>query len=121
LAVGLIAAFRHFDSSRRAVVRRHPSRGADLLAALGAGLAAFGVLVVSVTGVDVAGSTAVRFVVVDITPATAMVILAAGVFALVVGRPVGRIASLRRTPIPDRTPGADRPWGRRGPVPRDPT
>jgi hypothetical protein len=121
LAVGLIAVFRHFDSSRRAVGRTHASRGADVTAALGAGLAALGILMVSVTGVDAAGSTTVRFVAVGITPAMAMAALAAGVFALVAGRSVGGIASARRTPIPDRTSGPDRQQGRHGPVPGDPT
>jgi hypothetical protein len=76
---------------------------------------------VSVTGVDAAGSTTVRFVAVGITPAMAMAALAAGVFALVAGRSVGGIASARRTPIPDRTSGPDRQQGGHGQVPGDPT
>jgi hypothetical protein len=44
---------------------------------------------VSVTGVDVVGSTAVRFIVVDITPGAALATLAVGVGTLALGRSIG--------------------------------
>jgi hypothetical protein len=98
LTVGLIAVFRRFDSSRPASGAIRPRRGADILAAFGASVAALGVLMVSVTGIDVLGSTVVRFVVTDITPAAALATLLAGALALTLSRPIGA------------TPPAGRVW-----------
>ncbi|MGE5155887.1 MAG: acyltransferase family protein [Betaproteobacteria bacterium] len=89
LTIGLIAVFRRFDSSRPASSAMRPPREADVLTALGASLAALGVLMVSVTGIDVLGSTVVRFVVIDITPGVALATLAAGTLALALGRSIG--------------------------------
>ncbi|HEY7222812.1 MAG TPA: acyltransferase [Micromonosporaceae bacterium] len=82
LTVGLIGVFRRFDAYQPAGEGVQPHRRADIMAALGAGLAAFGVLMVSVTGIDVIGSTTVRFVVITITPIAALLVLAAGVAAI---------------------------------------
>jgi hypothetical protein len=86
LTVALVAVFRRFDPIRRSVTRTHTSGGADLRAAFGTALAVLGVLMVSVTGVDVLGSTTVRFVVLDITPGTASTVLAAGLAVLILDR-----------------------------------
>jgi hypothetical protein len=85
LTLGLIAVFRRFDSMRPATGGALP-RLADILTALGAGLAALGVLMVSVTGIDVVGSAAVRFVVFNVTPLAALSVLAAGVAAIALSR-----------------------------------
>ena len=90
LTVGLVAVFRRFDPIRRPAAHP-PVERADLWAALGGALAVLGVLMVSVTGVDLVGSAAVRFVVLDVTPGTAIVVLAAGL-----GVPALALAMARR-------------------------
>jgi Acyltransferase family len=92
LTVGLVGLFRRFDSSRPVAPRTHVQRGADILTAVGAALAVLGVLMVSVTGVDVMGPRVARFVVLDVTPVAALAVLAAGVLtlALVAGGRLGR-------------------------------
>lgn len=82
LTVGLVAVFRRFDSARPAAVGTHPRRGADVAACLGAALTVLGVLMVSVTGVDLVGSPTVHFVVLDVTPVAALAVLAAGTVVL---------------------------------------
>jgi hypothetical protein len=103
LTVVLVAVFRRFDPVRRPVAETRMRAGADARAAVGVALAVLGVLMVSVTGVDLLGRTTVRFVVLDVTPATAAVVLAAGlgVLATVSGR---RSAPATGPPRPSAPP-----------------
>jgi hypothetical protein len=80
LAVGLVALFRRFDAPRDTA----PRPGGDGLAAAGAALAVFGVLMVSAVGVDVLSMATARFIAVDITPLTAVTVLAAALAVLAV-------------------------------------
>jgi hypothetical protein len=114
LTVGLIAVFRRFDSSRPILGTMRAPREADVLTALGASLAALAVLMVAVTGIDVLGSTVVRFVVVDIRPGVALATLAAGTVVLALGRSIGVTPRARgevRPPAddPDRFVGTSSP------------
>ncbi|MFP5336606.1 MAG: acyltransferase family protein [Actinomycetes bacterium] len=77
LTVVLVALFRRFEAVPRPEVGER-SRWVDVVAALGAALCAVGVLMVSVTGVDVLGGDPVRFVVLDVVPAAAGGVLLAG-------------------------------------------
>ena len=83
LTLVLVLALRRFERvPGRGPVPR--TRGADVLAASGAALCSVGVLMVSVTGVDVLAGAAVRFVVLDVAPrgALGVLLLGAGLVAL---------------------------------------
>lgn len=84
LTAGLVAVFRRFDVIGDGAPRGEaaPSRAADTMSAAGAALAALGVLLVSLTGVDLLGGRSIRFLVVDVAPVTALVVLGAGCLAL---------------------------------------
>jgi fucose 4-O-acetylase-like acetyltransferase len=91
----LVAAFRRFEAPTppSGPGRAGDGRLADAVAAVGAAACVLGTLMVSVTGVDVLGRVGVRFVVVDVTPAVALAVLAAGCLLLGVlsrPRPAGR-------------------------------
>lgn len=89
LTVPLVVAAHRFDVPRRsrsglpAEVRRWP----DAVAAVGAAVTVLGVLMVSVTGVDVLSGQAIRFVAVDVTPAAALAVTSAGWFLVAAARP----------------------------------
>ncbi len=123
LAVGLVAVFRRFDSAHPAPGGGHSPRRADILTAPGAGLAALGVLMVSVTGIDVVGSARVRFVVFNITPIAALAVLAAGIAAISLSRrlpqrELARVRSARRTYASTDPRGHRTPSDRRDERPR---
>lgn len=88
----LVGALRRFDAPRPSPSGRldETRRLPGVLAATGAALAVLGVLMVSVSGVDVVAGSAVRFVAVDVTPGVALAVLATGCALMAAARPVRR-------------------------------
>lgn len=80
----IIAAFVRFDRGPKAAEGQPSGRAAwaDVAAVGSAVLIFFGILVVSIVGVDVLGNRAVFFLVGDVTPAVGLVILGAGLALL---------------------------------------
>jgi hypothetical protein len=86
----LVAAFVRFDRGTRRAVEvpageRHTGR--DPVAAVSAGVLFFGILMVSIVGVDLLGNRAVFFLVGDVTPTVGFAVLAAGLLLLRSSRP----------------------------------
>jgi hypothetical protein len=89
VTAAFVAAFVRFDRGSRLVVAAEPERRwwVDPAAAVAAGLLFFGILMVSVVGVDVLGNRAVFFLLGDVTPAIAFAVLLAGLALLAATRP----------------------------------
>ncbi|WP_020143823.1 acyltransferase [Terracoccus sp. 273MFTsu3.1] len=85
----LVAVFVRFDRGPRSVAGASPEpRGwVDPVAAVSAGVLFFGILIVSIVGVDVLGNRPVFFLVGDVTPIVGFVVLAAGLLLLRTTRP----------------------------------
>ncbi|GAA2747399.1 acyltransferase family protein [Terrabacter aerolatus] len=80
----LVAVFVRFDRGPRAATTtaEEPRRWVDPLAAVAAGVLFFGILVVSIVGVDVLGNRPVFFLVGDVTPVVGFAVLAVGLLLL---------------------------------------
>lgn len=80
----LVAAFVRFDRGPRTATSApmRGSRWADVAAGVSALLVFFGILIISIVGVDVLGNRAVFFLVGDVTPAVGFALLGAGIGAL---------------------------------------
>jgi fucose 4-O-acetylase-like acetyltransferase len=91
----LVVLFVRFDEGPRPVRAAvdEPRAWVDPLAAVATGLAVLGILMVSVTGVDVLGNQPQFFLVAEVTPAPAFAVLLAGLGGLRLARP--RVVSLR--------------------------
>ncbi len=94
----LVAAFLRFDRGPRSAQGLAPGapRWVDPLAVVGAVLTVFGVLMVSIVGVDVLGNRPVFFLIGDVTPGVSALVLLAG---LVVLWGCGRVVSRRSGPV----------------------
>ncbi len=103
----LVAAFRRFDAPRAAsgAALAQRDRWVDVAAAGGMAVTVLGVMMVSVTGVDVLGGVSRTFLVVAVTPAAATTVLLAGCGLVLAARP-RRVAG----EVPPTPP---RPAGRR--------
>ena len=79
-----VAIFVRFDRGPRTASSApvHGSRWVDVAAGVSALLVFFGILVISIVGVDVLGNRAVFFLVGDVTPAVGFAVLGAGIGAL---------------------------------------
>jgi len=109
VTAALVAAFVRFDRGPRAaveVVAAHGSRWADAVAAVAASVVFFGILMVSIVGVDVLGNRPVFFLVGDVTPAIAFAVLLCGVGLLAATRPA--VGARGHLPWHDRS-GQNRP------------
>ncbi len=104
----LVAVLRRFDapraSSRAPLAQR--DRRVDALAGCGVAVTVVGVMMLSVTGVDVLGGAARTFLVVAVTPGAALAVLLAGCALLLVARPA-RADDVGAPPTPPR-PGDPR-------------
>lgn len=80
----LVAHFVRFDRSPRTVTRAsvRGSRWGDVTAAVSALVVCFGILIISIVGVDLLGNRAVFFLVGDVTPALGFAVLGAGLALL---------------------------------------
>jgi hypothetical protein len=104
----LVAAFVRFDRGSRAageadaadMADTETRRWPDPLAAVAALVIYFGILMVSVVGVDVLGNRRVFFLAGDVTPAIAFAVLLCGAALLAATRPAG--GARRRLPWHDR-------------------
>lgn len=85
----LVAVFSRFDRGPRAATTtvEEPRRWVDPVAAVAAGVLFFGILIVSIVGVDVLGNRPVFFLVGDVTPVVGFAVLAAGLLLLRATRP----------------------------------
>ena len=85
----LVAVFVRFDRGPRPAADAAPEpRGwVDPVAAVSAGVLFFGILIVSIVGVDVLGNRPVFFLVGDVTPVVGFAVLAAGLLLLRTTRP----------------------------------
>jgi hypothetical protein len=90
----LVAIFVRFDRGPLTVTRAsvHGSRWVDVAAAVSALLIFFGILIISIVGVDLLGNRAVFFLVGDVTPAVGFAVLAAGIGVLAA---TARVSSFR--------------------------
>lgn len=84
VTTAIVALFVRFDRGPRTAsdVAATATRGSDVAAALSAVLVFFGILMVSIVGVDVLGSRPVFFLVGEVTPVVGLGVLAAGVAVL---------------------------------------
>ncbi len=89
VTAGLVALFVRFDRGPRTSSGRpdETRRWVDPLAALSAVVIFFGILMVSIVGVDVLGNRPVYFLVGDITPGIGFVVLAVGLALLALSTP----------------------------------
>lgn len=84
----LVAMFVRFDrGARSSAAPDEPRRSVDVLAGFGATVTFFGILMISIVGVDVLGNRPVYFLVGDVTPAIAVVVFLVGVGLLWSSRP----------------------------------
>lgn len=85
----LVAVFRRFDTPRAApkAALAQPNRLVDVLAGVGTCSAVLGVMMVSITGVDVIGGSARTFLVAPVTPGLAMAVLGVGCVIVWLARP----------------------------------
>jgi len=80
--------FVRFDrGARSSAAPDEPRRSVDVLAGFGAFVTFFGILMISIVGVDVLGNRPVYFLVGDVTPAIAVVVFLVGVGLLWSSRP----------------------------------
>ena len=91
----LVAVFVRFDRAPRSAgaVSDEPRRWVDPVAALSAGVLFFGILIISIVGVDVLGNRPVFFLVGDVTPIVGFAVLAAGLLLLRTTRPRAPLSS----------------------------
>jgi hypothetical protein len=92
VTAALVAAFVRFDRGPRAAadtVLPETRWWPDALAAVAAAVVFFGILMVSIVGVDVLGNRPVFFLVGDVTPTVAFAVLLCGMGLLAATRPVG--------------------------------
>lgn len=94
----LVALFRRFDAPRVAPkdALAQPNRWIDVLAGVGALVTVLGVMMVSITGVDVVGGAGRTFLVAPVTPGVALAVLLGGCVLVGIARPhrcteVGRV------------------------------
>jgi len=89
VTAAIMAAFVRFDRGPRVVEGRSARRRrrADVAAVGSAVLIFFGILVVSIVGVDVLGNRPVFFLVGEVTPVVGLAILAAGLALLKTSQP----------------------------------
>ncbi|MGB8386121.1 MAG: acyltransferase [Dermatophilaceae bacterium] len=92
----LVGVFVRFDRGERAARApvQESRRWVDLLSAVAAGVVVFGILMVSVTGVDILGNRPQFFLFGEVTPAAAFAVLLAGLALLKLADP--RHAAPRR-------------------------
>lgn len=98
----LVAVFVRFDRGPRAAsgVPDELRRWVDPVAAVAAGVLFFGVLMVSVVGVDVLGNRPVFFLAGEVTPVVGFAVLAVGLLLLRTTRQHSDQPSTHRDPIP---------------------
>jgi hypothetical protein len=91
----LVAVFVRFDRGPRVATDASPEsrRWVDPVAAVSAGILFFGILIVSIVGVDVLGNRPVFFLVGDVTPVVGFAVLAVGLLLLRSTRPRAPLAS----------------------------
>lgn len=88
VTAGFVAVFVRFDRGPRDRGTLDEHRAwVDPLAAVSAAVVFFGILMVSVTGVDVLGARPVYFLVAEVTPGVAMAVLVTGLVLLTATRP----------------------------------
>ncbi len=85
----LVVVFRRFDTPRAApkAALAQPNRWVDVVAGAGVLVTVLGVMMVSITGVDVVGGAARTFLVAPVTPGAAMAVLAVGCVMVLIARP----------------------------------
>jgi hypothetical protein len=85
----LVAVFRRFDAPRAALktALAQSNRSVDVLAGVGVLVTVLGVMMVSITGVDVVGGPARTFLVAPVTPGLAMAVLGVGCAMVWLARP----------------------------------
>ena len=89
VTTGLVAVFVRFDRGARQAeaVSAERRRWVDPVAAVSAGVLFFGILIVSIVGVDVLGNRPVFFLLGDVVPAVGFGVLALGLLLLRATRP----------------------------------
>jgi peptidoglycan/LPS O-acetylase OafA/YrhL len=92
----LVVVFVRFDRGARAVgaAPDERRRWVDPVAAVSAGVLFFGILIISIVGVDVLGNRPVFFLVGDVTPVVGFAVLAAGLLLLRTTRPARARATI---------------------------